>query len=175
MTPDGNTPIFVRPAGSQFFVVVEARSGTSGFPPSTNTSNSNVDNPPDFRIWADRDLGNGSDLVCDVGPVPEQPIGGVPGIPPDQYDPTNSRVARALNDWGCRFAIHNSGDACTKPDPVTEESRFVNPVSQLQICSEPVLGVELLFPFDDTVVTVQWRDTHGNLSIPQQLIIRRPH
>jgi len=171
--PDG-TKVFLRPSGSQFFVVVEARPGLSGRQPSTNLVNANANIPPDFRIWADRNLGDGSTAVCDVGPVPELDIGGVPGIPPAQYDPNNPTVAQALNDWGCRFSIHNSADACTKPDPLTEVSRFVGTGTTLQVCSEPVLGAELGFPFGDTTVTMQWRDSSGNISDPTKIIIRRP-
>jgi hypothetical protein len=98
-------PVYAIPYGSQFFIVVEAKAGTSRLPPGTILSNSDLSDPsarPDLQIIADRDLGNGSTLVCDAGPAPR--IGGVPGINPPTFDITSQKVADALNDFACRFA-----------------------------------------------------------------------
>jgi hypothetical protein len=169
----GNVPVYLRPGGTSFFIVVEARPGTTG---GLSTNLANLQNPtvaPDFRIWANKPLGTGTEAVCDVGPLPNNPLGGVPGVTEAQYNPADPRVARALNDWGCRFAIHNSSDACTIPNPISMESRFVSSLTSLQICSEPVIGTPLQFPTGETTVTMQWKDTGGNFSEPRRLIISR--
>jgi len=169
-------PIYAPLYGAGFIVVVEAKAGTSRAAPGVKTSNSNPSDPsarPDIQIEANHDLGNGSALVCDVGPAP-QPLGGVPGIDPPSYDAASQMIADALNDFGCRLATHTSSDPCTLSDK--DNPAFVASGTSSQACSAGILGRELEFPSGDTLLTVQWRDTASapNLSRPSQLLVRVP-
>jgi hypothetical protein len=172
--PDAlGNPVYLRPGGAGFFFVVEVKPGKSGRPPGSSTSNGDSQNPPDLQIEATNNLGNGSTAICDVGPAPNQPLGGVPGIDPPSFDFSSPQVVAALNDLGCRFDIHTSDFPCTLSG--RGNPSFVHPgVSTLQYCTMSVLGNELHFPRGDTLVTVQVRDDRGNIGFPQRLVIRVP-
>jgi hypothetical protein len=166
-------PVYVRAGGAGFFFVVEVKPGKSGRPPGSSTSNGDDVNPPDLQIEATNNLGNGSSLICDVGPQPSQPLGGVPGINPPSFDFSSPQVVAALNDFGCRFDTHTDQFPCTLN--ANGNPAFVHPgVSSLQYCTMSVLGNELHFPPGDTLVTVQVRDSGGNIGFPQRLVIRVP-
>jgi hypothetical protein len=82
-------------------------------------------------------------------------------------------VSDALNDLGCRFDSHiTNDDACTKND--LGNFAFVSGLTQTQFCSVPAVGVELLFPSGDTLVSVRLRDTGGNIGNERQIIVRAP-
>jgi len=174
MRPDG-VPIFDRLVGSGFLFIVEARRGTSNRPVGTVLFNSNPEDAgarPDLQIQARRKLGNGSTVVCDRGPVPDAPIGGVPSIDPPSFAITQA-ISDALNDFACRFDFHiTTGDACTKDE--LGNFAFASPLTQTQFCSVPAVGVELLFPSGDTEVNVQVRDQGGNIGNLRTLIVRAP-
>lgn len=169
--PQGN-PVYVRVAGAGFFIVVEAKPGTSGRPPGVNLDNSDPTNPgarPDLQLIANRNLGNGSPTICDA--PPNSPIGGVPGINPPTFDPGSQLVANALNDFACRFDLHvPSSQACTLTP--RENFGFVATDTTTQMCSRGVVGHEMLFPFGDTLLTVQWRDTSGNIGLARRIVVR---
>lgn len=156
-TPDG-IPIFARPQGFGFNIVVEAARGPSGNEVGGDTFVPDLSALPDLQIIASRPLGDGSDAVCDQsGPN----AGGVPGMDPPSYLPTES-VIRVLNDFGCRF-IDGSGnprgrgsqEACTRVLP-DMDFRFVMPDSALQFCAPVTRALE--FPPGDTVLTVRVLD-----------------
>ncbi len=169
------TPIFTRPigtAGGGFMIFVEARPGSSGASVGTRTT-SEGDPRPDLQIEANRDLGNGSALVCDNGPVRDGvPLGGVPGIDPPSFDPDSQLVTDVLVDFGCRFD-NNSGEWCTldageNPNPVTPGQ-----ISGLtQFCTQGVIGTALHFPPGDTLLTARVRDLQGNIGSPGRIIVR---
>ncbi len=168
-------PIFCRTVGSGFLIVVEARAGMSGGPPGGTVFNSDPGNPqarPDLQLESKRDLGaNPTAAVCDRGPSPN-PVGGVPGIDPPSYDFVQA-ISDAINDFGCRFATHNTSDeACTLN--ALGSNGYVSPLSTFQYCSAPGVGVELAFPSGDTLLTVQVRDFAGNIGNRAQIIVRAP-
>lgn len=167
-------PVYVRPTGAGFFLIVEVRPGKSGRAPGGVTSNGNDTTPPDLQIEATNNLGNGSTLICDMGPEPTLPLGGVPGINPPSFDFSSKQVVAALNDFGCRFDTHTDQFPCTLN--ANGNPSFVHPgISSLQYCTISVLGNELEFPpHTDTLVTVQVRDNAGNIGFPQRLVIRVP-
>jgi hypothetical protein len=166
-------PVYVRASGAGFFFVVEVRPGKSGRAPGGVTSNGDDTHPPDLQIQATNNLGNGSTLICDVGPEPNLPLGGVPGINPPSFDFSSTQVVAALNDFGCRFDTHTDQFPCTLN--ANGNPSFVHPGSStLQYCTMSVLGNELQFPRGDTMVTVQVRDNAGNIGFPQRLVIRVP-
>jgi hypothetical protein len=167
-------PVYVRPTGVGFFIVVESKMGTSKKSPGLKRLNSDPNDPtarPDLQILADHNLGNGSAAVCDVGPAPNFPIGGVPGVNPPTFDITSQMVADALNDFGCRFD-DNTSAPCTLS--ASENPRFVASDTSTQFCTAGVVGTEVRFPSGDTLLTVQWRDTSGNIGLPRRLVVRAP-
>ena len=173
-TDDLGRPVYVRPNGAAFFIVVEVKSGTGGSPGRT-IFNSNPTNPsvrPDLQILSTRALGNGSAVVCDKGPLPNVPLGGVPGFDPPDFDPNSQAVADALNDFGCRFDVHTSDNPCTNND--AGNPTFLGDGTTLQYCTLTVVGAELHFPPGDTVLTVQVRDDNDHLGFPASLVVRVP-
>ena len=182
LTPDdtdaeGN-PVYTRPIGFGFFIVIEARPGTSGLLPQPMFQNSDPSELPDIQIEANQSLGTGagrgSSAVCDNGPLPA-PLGGVPGINPPSFDQTH---ANALNDFGCRFN-NNTTAPCTKIDD-SGINKYVAANSKAQYCTNTVVGAELTFPPGETLLTVQLRDynaitqTHINTGDPVSLVVRVP-
>ena len=168
---EGEDDVYSWPVGAGFFIVVEARPGSSNSPPSTNSYNgSNPDAAPAFRLWADNDFGNGSEAVCDTGPPPEFPRGGVPAI--ETYNPSDARVARALNDLGCRLEIVTSSAlACTINPSTTGESFVMQGLSTAQACPGQVIGSVLGLPDGRTRLSVQWLDGVGNASLQKNIIL----
>ena len=164
-------PVYVSPFGAGFFIVVESKPGTSHRGPGLTLSNSDPGDPgarPDVQILANRDLGNGSAVVCDAGPPPLL-LGGVPGIDPPTFDITSQTVADALNDFGCRFDNETTSPCTLTP---REIYGFVAPDTVNQVCTASVVGHALLFQPGDTLLTVQWRDSGGNIGLPRRLVVR---
>jgi hypothetical protein len=182
LTPDDTDaqghPVYTRYSGFGFFIVIEAKAGTSGLLPKPTFLNSNTSDPtkrPDIQIEANRDLGTGdgrgSLAICDVGPTPA-PLGGVPGIDPPSFDPDSQFIANALNDFGCRFAS-NTVDKCTYIDD-SGFTKYVMADSTAQYCNLRVNGAEMAFPPGDTLLTVQLRDIAGNVGDPVSIVIHVP-
>jgi hypothetical protein len=173
-TDNFGRPVYVRSIGAAFFIVVEVKPGPGGAP-GRKVFNSNPDDPtarPDLQILSNRDLGNGSVAVCDNGPLPDAPLGGVPGIDPPDFDPTSQVVADALNDFGCRFDVHTPDSPCTNND--AGNPAFVSPDTTVQYCSLAVIGAEMHFPKGDTLLTVQVRDAGGHIGLPASFVVRVP-
>jgi hypothetical protein len=183
----GQNPMFTKPPisnGQGFYVVVEAGFGSSGSLPGTVTFNPTPAARPDLQIQADRDLGDGSTLVCDQPPVqnpsPTITPGGVPGInssvPNHCTKDPEECVTDALNDFGCRFiVISTSGEAITEPTP--QLPSFVNPtpgLTQRQYIFAQPSGSWLAFATGDTLLTVRVRDIAGNLGDPRSIVLRVP-
>lgn len=162
---------YVRPP-SGFLIYIEARPGISRLPVGTVTFNFDDEDPnvlPDLQLLVSRPIGNGSDLVCDSGPVP-LPIGGVPATVPVAFGGSLT-IAAAINDFACRFDARGaSSQACTR-DTFGSDA-FVNPLSRVQFCSSPGVGAELAFPLGDTTITARVRDIAGQPGHPQSIVIR---
>jgi len=169
---ENGVPIFERSFGAGFFLVIEAKPGTSNSAPDTR----NLYNPsdpsarPDVQILSSRPLGNGSPEVCDKGPPPF-PLGGVPGFPSLNLDDPSQAVTDALNDFACRLA-NNTIDPCTLDD--RERPAYVASDTTTQVCSDGVIGTEMRFPSGSTTLIVRWRDRNGNYGRPAKIIIRVP-
>lgn len=169
-SPEG-IPIFERFAGFGFHLVVESRAGSSGFPPGNRSLAANPLDRPDLQMQANRNLGNGSPAVCDtVTRDPNTPAGGVPGISPPSYEPSQM-ITDALNDLGCRLEFNTSSSPCTKN---SGGPAFANPLSTVQFCTIVTVDSVWRFPSGDTLLTMRWRDQGGNLSPVRSLILRVP-
>jgi hypothetical protein len=129
-------------------------------------------NLADFQMVASRPLGNGSAAVCDDGPAPDEPIGGVPAVDPPDFGSSQTSID-AINDLACRFDTHlTTTTACTKN--ALGNFSFVRPDTLIQYCTAPALGAELALPSGDTTLTLQIRDTSGNIGNQAQIIVRVP-
>jgi len=173
-TPDG-VPIYACRSllGFGFRIVVEGRPGSSGAPVGAVTFNSDPRDPsarPDIQIQANRDLGNGSTLVCDTGgPAPTPSPGGVPKIDPPSFAFVQE-ISDRLNDFGCRFeAFRESDFSCTLA--VNGAASFVSPQSTMQFCALVSKDI-LTFPPGDTLLTVRLRDVQGNVGNEAKILVR---
>jgi hypothetical protein len=95
---DAGRPIFDRPVGSGFVIVVEAAAGPSRARPGDSTFDYDPQDAsllPDLQVESNRDLGDGSSAVCDTD---AEHFGGVPGLNPDHSGVSNETLAATLND-----------------------------------------------------------------------------
>ncbi len=171
--PDGvdgvGTPIFSRPAGAGFSLVVEGKPGASRLQVGQLSYKGDGSIPPDLQIIVSRNLGNGSPAVCDRT-MPG--AGGVPAVQPPDF-----RALDAVNDLSCRFLDGNGQPmARSKSDSCVlfEDGNFNFAArdTQTQFCG--FIDSPLRFPSGDTRVTVRLLDTNGNPGVPAQIIIRVP-
>jgi hypothetical protein len=171
-TDPGGIPIYERPFGFGFSLVVEAVRGSSNDPVGGATF---IDGGvPDLQVQATRPLGNGSAAVCDgAAPI----FGGVPAIDPPRLEDPDA-IADPLNDFGCRF-IDGQGQpkgrrcglglGCVRFES-GEYGCQTGDSTELQFCA-PV-PMTLSFASGDTLVTARVRDQAGNLGPPAQLLVR---
>lgn len=166
--------VYERQSG-RFLLVVEARPGANFRQPGTTVFHSSCvagqqgtcTGAPDLQVLVDRDLGDGSAAVCDVGANG----GGVPGTP-DLAFTSDPAVLDALNDIGCRFETHITGsDACTRNE--FGLFAFQDPQTTRQYCMLVPLIAE--FPPGDTVVAVQVRDIFGTPGPREEIVVRVQH
>ncbi len=176
-------PVYEQLVGTGFQLVVEGKPGANGLPVGRNAyqpvvcpgsgGSAAVAEPlafPDLQILVNRNLGNGSTAVCDDSPPA---AGGIPGIDPPSFAPTDAAIA-AANDLGCRF-VNGNGIPCARPEREScvlfdTGEHYVDPDSTVQFCSRvtPVFP----FPAGDTTVTVRLLDTEGTPGPPTQMIVR---
>ena len=176
--PSGTTgnglPIFERPAGSGFRIVVEGRAGPSGLDPGEQAYDFSESRYPDLQIFSSRPLGDGSAAVCDR--IPPN-AGGIPAVDPADFDGSQRNID-AANDFGCRFrdgggnpfGRRSSDDACTQFPPDSGLFRFVSPAATIQFCG--LVDSSFAFPPGDTVLTVRLRDILFNPGEPRSIVVR---
>jgi hypothetical protein len=170
-------PIFERPFGQNFLIVVEARPGASNRPLSLFGTDQfpASGSRAAFMLRSSNNLGNGSAEVCDEGPTlgnPNQQAGGVPGQNPPQLD-DSQETTDAINDFACRFVFHNvSTESCTF-NMLGNFAFLREGQTTGQFCSGPAVGNEIAFPAgQDTTLLVQLRDSQGNLGDQQRIVVR---
>jgi hypothetical protein len=171
MTPEG-WPIYERPLGYLFTVVVEAKPGPSRRPVGVNAFRYNPSDPtvrPDLEIIVSRPLGDGSLAVCDNA-LPM--LGGIPASP--NFNQTQA-ISNAINDFACRFVNGTGmpggrqiGDACLLFQ--NGEFGFANSDSTTQFCAG--IAEPFDFPSGDTVVSVRVRDSSGVPGPPASFVVR---
>jgi hypothetical protein len=165
-------PIFERPLGFLFSIVVEGKpvTFTQGIGDSAfNWDPADPSVRPALEAIVSNPLGDGSPAVCD-NTAPD--IGGVPSSPGFLE---TQEVANAVNDFGCRF-LNGSGipvargplEACTMfPDG---GSRFVSSQTRVQFCA--LIAEPFSFPVGDTLVSVRLSDRFGKPGPVSSMIIR---
>lgn len=167
-------PVYQRPAGSGFVLVIDAKPGTNGAPVGMSAFNYDSTDPtvrPDLQIEVSRDLGDGSPAVCDNS---AENFGGVPGIDPPSFEMTRD-VSAALNDLGCRFNDGTGAPQGRRMDSACVlfpdgEFHFVDPSATIEFCG--FVTRPLSFPDRDTVVTARVRDASGLVGPARQIVIR---
>lgn len=162
-------PVFVRPFGSGFSLIVEARPGVSHRPVGTYAYRPGA--LPDLQMILSRAIGDGSPAVCDDMP-PE--IGGVPATQPFLYAGTAAAID-AMNDLGCRSddgqgepRARSAREACTQNR--SGEFAFVSSNATAQFCV-PIAGA-WAFPGGDTIVAVRVADVSGAVSEVREIVLR---
>lgn len=171
---ENGIPVYQWPVRTGFIVVGEGTPGTSGSALSVGgTMNSLggispiVGDRAALQMLSDRPLGDGSPVVCDIGPPPD--LGGVPGTTPNDFGPAES-VTNAINDFACRFASQtSSANACTLD--ATGDFRFVDPRTTLQYCTAPAVGVGIALQPGRTILTMQLKDSAGNIGDRRSIIV----
>jgi len=175
-TTTSGIPIFSRPVGSGFSIVIEGMPGPQSFCTGgicgTVTYEPDLSSFPDLLVEVSQPLGNGSAAVCDATGAT---AGGVPAINPPSFDPTQTNIA-AVNDLGCRFengsgmpvARTASSDSCIMFP--SGDFRFMSSNTTMQFCG--VIGKVLEFQSGDTVITARLRDLNGNLGPSSQIVVR---
>ncbi len=167
-TADG-TPVFVNHVGSGFILIVEAKAGFSNLEPGRSIFRYDPEDPskrPDLEIQVDRDLGDGSEVVCDARPPT---FGGVPGIKPANFAETK-KVTAAINDLSCRFETFIESEASCTNAPNGDFS-FIDKETDVQFCM--VVARKWRFPEGDTTVSVRVRDRDGNPGPVSKFVLRR--
>lgn len=169
-------PVYIRPLGSGFSLVIEARPGVTGRQPGSFAFDYDANDPsrlPDLQLLLKRPLGFGTPAVCDIV-SPQQ--AGIPSVSDLTFD-GSQEVSRAINDLGCRF---NNGqgeprgrtettDACTRA-PVTLDFSFVDPSTTVQFCG-PIARAWAFAP-GDTVVKARVRDNQDQYSGEREIVLR---
>lgn len=162
-------PVYVRPLGSGFSLIVEGAPGANGA--RTGTSAYTPGALPALQLLVSRPLGNGSAVVCDAAaPL----FGGVPATVPLVFGDAPA-VVDAVNDLGCRvddgrgepFGRPRNG-ACTIDRGGNFEA--VHPASEVQFCL-PIAGA-WQFPSGDTVVAVRLADRLGVPGPVREIVVR---
>lgn len=155
-TRDG-IPVYQRPSGLGFRVVVEGAPGPNGN--ASGTRLRVVGGRPDLQIESTRALGDGSARVCDTG---------VPAIDPPDFG-GGAMIDDALNDLACRFAVTtNPSVACTLDDLM--RNGFLSSLARLQFCA--LFDSVLVLPQGETLLSVQLADTSGVLGERRQVLVR---
>jgi hypothetical protein len=170
-TPEG-WPIYERPFGFSFSLVVEAKPGPSRRPVGLNafrTDSSDAAVRPDLEIIVSRPLGNGSPDVCD------DMLPFIGGIPASTDFAVTQPVSDAINDLACRFVNGSGepggrrpGEACTVFD--NGEFGFAAPTSTTQFCA--LIAEPFGFAVGDTVVSARARDNTGQPGPPASFVVR---
>ncbi len=166
--------IFIAQGNGRGMIVIEGKPGASGLPPGIlllPEFASRFDERPDLQILANRPLGNGSAVVCDVGrPPPFGTGGGVPGFPELQFS-SSSEVTAALWDLACRFSVQPSAEEACTLDRFGNFA-FLGDGTTIQYCDQ--VSATAAFPKGDTILRARLRDVAGNAGPAAEIVVRNP-
>jgi hypothetical protein len=153
----------------EFRIVVEARPGISGLGVATAnfTTCGSASGMPNVQIESSQRMGNGSNPVCSSSGA-FNVNGGIPGIDPPDFTPT-SDIINTLQSFAIWFTYQSPGSACTLK-PGGDCCSYVSPSTTAQFCDK--MNSAQSFPPGDSLVTVQLRDTGGNVGPAAQIIVR---
>jgi hypothetical protein len=167
-TRDG-MDIYENSIGSGFILVIEGKPGISNLETGRRVTAYDKDDHrsrPDLEIQVDKQLGDGSKVVCDKR---RPDIGGVPAINPASFADSRE-VADALNDLSCRCEVFiESASACTTTK--SGDFSFLNKESKVQFCM--IVAKAWNFQLGDTVISVRLRDKEGSPGPVKKMVLRR--
>ena len=164
---DQGRPVYARPHGQGFTLIVEARQGTARRPVGQSTYRPGGE--PDLQLLVSRPLGDGDAAVCED----DGTRGGVPAVADLTFASDPATVA-AMNDLGCRAYDRQSAvRPCTRPAASDDDlfafvGRAGTTVAQFCI---PVARA-WAFPVGDTVVAARLRDVSGNFGNTSAIVVR---
>ena len=173
--PDG-VPVYQRPLGFGFVIIVEGRPGDDTLSVGLSSFDHDPNDPeqrPDLQLLADRPLGDGSAAVCGTSPGT---LGGVAAVPSLSFDVTQP-ISDAINDIGCHFIdgrgrtrgrFANSG--CVRY--ANGIYRFADDASRVEFCA--TMTKQAAFPPGDTRLKVRLRNLGGRTGAERELIVRTP-
>jgi len=176
---DDGVPIYDWPNDFGFLIVVEGRPGTSNRPLADcgamgQAQCGDIGLPlAAVQVISNRPLGNGSAAVCDVGPLPDFPIGGVPAVASFTYDNSPS-TNNAILDFACRFDVHKTSDTACTFDALDNYSFVHQFPATKQYCSVPAVGGEIAFKSGMTRLKVRIEDAAGNMGNEAQIAVSVP-
>ena len=164
-TDDQGRPVYVRPHGQGFTLIVEAR--RAGDRRNIGQSAYRPGGAPDLQLLVSRPLGDGGAAVCEDDGV----RGGVPAVPGLQFS-SDPATIDAVNDLGCRaYERASSFRPCTRAT-VTDRDPFdfVADDSEAQFCLP--IGRAWSFPIGDTIVAARLGDVSGNFGAVREMVVR---
>jgi hypothetical protein len=151
----------------QFRIVVEARPGISGLAVATPIAHcGSAYGIPNVQIESSRNMGNASNPVCSSSGA-FHINGGIPGIDPPDFTPTTD-IINTLQSFEFWFSYYSPGGACTFAQGGGTYAYVSNGTAQL--CDQ--MNSAQAFPPGDSLLTVQLKDTGGNVGPTAQIIVR---
>jgi len=164
--------IYGRLIGHAFSLVIEAAPGLGGRPVGIVGYSDGV-SLPDLNLLVDRDLGDGSPVVCDVD-IENSIFGGIPGIDPPLFS-GEAGVVDAINDLGCRLNDgtgapigRTASSACTRD--AFGGFTFLNPASTVQFCLP--IARAWRYQDGDTITAARVRSIDGATSAVEEIVVR---
>ena len=178
IAPSGTTangvPIFTRPSGTAFHLVIEGQPGANHVTVGNSAYDAELLSFPDLQIETSRALGNGSTAVCDSA---GSKAGGVPGNRSPQLS-TNQipalRRQRLRLPLSSMAAANPWRGAPARPVPPTAPAPPDSPSStQRARCSfAPPITKVLQFPDGDTVLTARLQGIDATPGPTAQIVVR---
>ena len=172
-TDERGRDVDVRPFGSGFSIVVEARPGLDGAEVGRRVFEEAPDLPslrPDIQVIVSSDLGDGSPVVCDDE---TDPPGGVPAADPFGFQ-QQGVITNVINEVSCRIdggGRTNDVDACTlSVNGSGFGYDFVDSSSKVQFCLP--IARAWAFPVGDTVVAARVLDILGAPGEIHEVVVR---
>ncbi len=158
-------PVYRRPYGQGFTLIIEARKGFDNRALARSTySVGGLE--PDLQVLASQALGDGNSTVCELDGV----SGGIPAVPDLAFTTEPSTIA-AMNDLGCRAYNRLPGPANT----CTRSTRsalfdFVGSTSELQFCI-PIARAWALPAGQTTTFAARLRNTAGTFGPVSEMVV----
>jgi len=112
-------------------------------------------------------MGNASNPVCSPSGT-YKVSGGIPGVDPPNFAATPD-IINTLQSFAIWFTYQSPGAACTLA-PGGGSYAYVSPGATAQFCDP--MNAPQAFPPGDSLLTVQLKDTGGNVGPTAQIIVR---
>jgi hypothetical protein len=166
---DHGRPLFVRPHGQGFTLIVEARKGVERG--SIGSTTYEPGEAPDLQVLVSRPLGDGGAGVCEG----DGTRGGVPATPELAFS-SDPAVIAAMNDLGCRAYERRGSARPSTRAPLSDYDPFEFVRNDSPIQSEIQFGIPIArawsFPVGDTIVAARVIDVRGTPGTVEEIVVR---